>query len=178
MKRSGLLDLNEVLQYPGKTLSAELSVSFDEEEDIDLIRPVEGTLNALSTGNLLLLTGQFRGAAVLECARCSYPIEVPIEFEIEEQFPVEGIPSSYGAQDYARVVPDEPEKMFEGNSLIVTPFLRQGLLLSLPTQPLCSFGWEGPCPHAEGQPSLRLKAEGRFEFQKLRGLIDPEDSTS
>ena len=78
----------------------------------------------------------------------SSPIEKDVTFEIDEQFPVEGVPSSYNAQDYARVVPDEPFPMFDENNLIVEALLRQGLLLEIPLQPLCEFGWDGPCPIA------------------------------
>jgi uncharacterized protein len=148
MKRDDLLDLNDVLQHPGRKLAVDISTELPEEEDLDLIKPVEGFLEAVSTGNLLLITGSFKARAVLECARCTGPVETDIEFEVDEQFPVEGVPSSLMQQDFAKVVPDEPFEMFEGNSLMVEALLRQAFHLSLPIQPLCPFGWEGPCPQA------------------------------
>src|SRR5436309_1100355 len=116
MRREDLLDLNDVLQHPGRKLSVEISTELPEEADIDLVSPLEGFLEAVSTGNLLLITGKFAARAVLECARCGAPLEVDVEFEVEEQFSVEGVPSSFGAQDYARVVSDEPYELFEGNN--------------------------------------------------------------
>ncbi len=177
MKRDDLLDLNDVLQHPGRKLAVDISTELPEEADVDLLRPLEGFLEAMSTGNLLLITGQFSTRAVLECARCTGPLEVDIAFELEEQFSVEGIPSSLSSQDYAKVVADEPFELFDGNSLIVENLLRQGLLLSLPIQPLCEFGWEGECPQAKERGGINsLPTSGRPEFSRLSNLLLPEES--
>jgi uncharacterized protein len=179
MKRDDLLDLNDVLQHPGRQLAVDISTELPEEADVDLIRPLEGYLEAVSTGNLLLITGRFGTRIVVECARCSGPLEVDLDFELDEQFPVEGIPSSLNPQDYARVAPDEPFELFEGNSLLVENLLRQGLLLSMPMQSLCEFGWEGPCPQAAARGvDRREAATGRPEFEGLSNLLKPEDDAS
>jgi uncharacterized protein len=176
MRRDDLLDLNDVLQHPGRKLAVDISTELPEEADLDLVKPLEGYLEAVSTGNLLLITGKFQTTAVLECARCLAPIEVGISFDIEEQFPVEGVPSSLGAQDFARVAPDEPFEMFEGNNLMVEVLLRQGLHLSMPMQALCRFGWDGPCPVAEGRGvPPQTPPEGRPEFGRLADLRQVEE---
>ena len=176
MKRDDLLDLNDVLQHPGRELAVDISTELPEEVDIDLLKPLEGYLEAVSTGNILLITGSFSTRAVLECARCSGPLEVDVDFELDEQFPVEGTPSSLNPQDYARVVSDEPFPLFDGNQLIVELLLRQALLLSMPMQSLCEFGWEGTCPIAAARSLSELpKLEGRPEFTRLSSLLKPED---
>jgi uncharacterized protein len=149
MKRDDLLDLNDVLQHPGRTLAVDIDTELESQSDVDLLDHVAGYLEALSTGNLLLISGEFTTKANLECARCSSPIEVDIEFAIDEQVPVEGVPASYGTQDTARLAPDEPFELFEGNSLIVEALLRESLIVALPIQPLCEHGWDEPCPVAE-----------------------------
>lgn len=169
MKRDDLLDLNDVLQHPGRKLAVDISTELPDEAEIDLVKPLEGYLEAVSSGNLLLITGRFQTTAMVECARCSTPIEKEIEFAIDEQFPVEGVPSSYNAQDYARVVPDEPYELFEGNNLIVENLLRQGLLLEYPLQPLCQFGWDGPCPIAA---AIEKKKQAELESGPLAGLAE------
>lgn len=174
MKRDDLLDLNDVLQHPGRKLAVDISTELPEEADVDLIKPLDGYLEAVSTGNLLLLTGKFKTRAVVECARCSSPLEVDVEFDVDEQFPVEGVPSSFSAQDYARVAPDEPYQLFEGNSLLVEALLRQGLIVSMPIQPLCSFGWEGPCPIALEKGRTGAADTGRPEFSRLSELLSDE----
>jgi len=182
MRRDDLLDLNDALQHPGRKLEVDISTEFPDEASLDLIRPLEGYLEAVSTGNLLLLTGKFETAAIVDCARCGGPIEVPVEFEVEEQFAVEGVPSSYSSQDYARIqAEDEPYPMFEGNNLMVNVLLRQDLLVALPVQPLCQYGWEGECPIARQRGTDRAK-EGALEdhpFAKIRQALEhPEENGS
>lgn len=175
MRREDLLDLNDVLQHPGRRLAVDIATELPDEEDVDLLSPLEGYLEATSTGNVLLVTGTFSARIVVECARCTAPLESNISFEIEEQFAVEGIPSSLSAQDFAKVVADEPFPLFEGNSLIVENLLRQGLLLAIPTQALCEFGWDGPCPVAERQGQ---DADGKSrinpQFSGLANLLEDE----
>ncbi len=173
MRRDDLLDLNDILQHPGRQLSVEVSTELADEEDLDLVKPLEGVLDAISTGNLLLITGEFTTRAVVECARCSGPIETDITFEIDEQFPVVGVPSSMSHQDFAKVEADEPYPLFEGNNLMVEVLLRQNLLLNFPVQPLCAFGWEGECPVAKERGVAKgTSGAGRTEFEKLKNLVE------
>ncbi|HCE01585.1 MAG TPA: hypothetical protein DER07_11150 [Armatimonadetes bacterium] len=176
MRRQDLLDLNEALQHPGRTIEAEISTELSEEEDLDLVSPLEGTLTAVSTGNLLLIRGRFRARVVVECARCLAPLEKDVEFELDEQFPVEGVPSSFNPREHAVVKAEEPYPLFEGNQLMVEALLRQWLIVSLPTQPLCDFGWDGPCPVAAAE-LLRKRQDGaETPFAALKKLLPPEDA--
>jgi uncharacterized protein len=180
MKREDLLDLNDVLQHPGRELAVDVSTELPGEADIDLIEPLEGFLEAVSTGNLLLIKGEFKTRMVFECARCTHPLEQDVTFVIDEQFPVEGIPSSLSPQDYARVAPDEPFELFEGNQLMVESLLRQGLLLAAPTQILCEFGWDGPCPNVAaelGERSAERIAKLGPMASLLRSMpVDPDEA--
>ncbi len=158
MRRDDLLDLNDVLQHPGRRLEVDIETELENEGDLDLVRPLAGFLEAYSTGNLLILTGEFKTTAVVECSRCTGPLEQEVKFELDEQFPVEGTPSSFNAQDYARVVTEEPFPIFDGNNLIVENLLRQTLLLNMPLQPLCAYGWEGDCPEAKTRGVIGLSS--------------------
>ncbi len=172
MRRDDLLDLNDVLQHPGRTLAVDVSTELPDEADLDLLSPLEGFLEAVSTGNVLLVTGEFTVRLVLECARCVGPIEMDLKFEIDEQFAVEGTPSSLSIGEMAKVVEDEPFPLFEGNQLIVEALLRQALLLAVPVQALCEHGWDGPCPQAaERGISLPAPAAARPEFDALQNLL-------
>jgi len=175
VRRDDLLDLNDVLQHPGRKLAVDISTELPEEEELDLVTPLEGYLEAVSSGSLLLITGEFKTRAVVECARCVGPLEQDIVFPIDEQFQVEGVPSSLSAQDFARVVDDEPYPMFDGNSLMVEVLLRQALWLNMPTQPLCSFGWDGPCPVAvQRAPEKVEQEEEHHDFDALIGFKGEE----
>jgi uncharacterized protein len=178
MKRDDLLDLNDVLQHPGRKLTVDISTELPEEEDLDLLQPLDGFIEAISTGNLLLITGTFKARVVLECARCTGPVESDIEFAVDEQFPVEGVPSSFSSQDFARVAPDEPFEMFDGNSLMVENLLRQAFHLALPMQPLCPFGWEGKCPQAESRGIDNKPLEPEHPLESLSKFLHEEDETA
>ncbi len=148
MKREDLLDLNEAVQHPGVTVSFDISTDIPRDGELDLSESVEGFLEAVSTGNLLFVTGEFQTKALVECARCSGPLKIDVKVVIEEQFPVVGIPSAYSPTESAKVAEEEDYPLFEGNSLMVDDLLRQSILLALPMQPLCQFGWDQPCPVA------------------------------
>lgn len=171
MKRDDLLDLNEALQHPGKHVAVDLSTELPNEADLDLLEPVEGYLDAVSTGNLLLIEGEFKTKCVLDCARCGAPLECDVEYRMDEQFTVEGTASAYAHDDFARVVSDEDYPLFEGNSLMVENLIRQGLLVNLPVQPLCSFGWEGDCPRARERDVDAHHTSGSVTMNKLSELL-------
>lgn len=181
MKSDDLLDLNDALQHPGRKVAVDLSTELPNEADIDLVEPLEGYLEAVSTGNMLLIEGEFKTKCVLECARCSGPLEVELQFKMDEQFPVEGVPSVYASDDYAKVVCDEPFELFEGNSLHVENLVRQGLLINLPLQPLCKYGWDGDCP-IEHQMGAERHVSGigqkKLVFEDLGALRGGEEATS
>ena len=172
MSRGNLLDLNEVLQHPGRKLDVEITTSLPGHEDIELARPLLGSLQIVSTGNQLLIKGQFKTCGILDCARCSRPLEIDMQFEIDEAFDVIGTPSSYGTKDFARVVSDEPFALFEKNALIVDELLYQLLLVSLPLQPLCKYGWEGECPEARKKDDVKEGLTSHRGLEKLKVLLD------
>ncbi|MCE9559851.1 MAG: DUF177 domain-containing protein [Armatimonadetes bacterium] len=171
MKRDDILDLHDVLQHPGRTIAVDISTDLPEEEDLDLVTPLEGFLEAMSTGSMLLVTGEFKTRCTLECSRCGGPIEQDVEFEISEEFPVEGTPASYGTDDHARVKADEePYPLFEENNLLVENLLRQDFWINMPMQPICEHGWEGPCPQAAEIDAMRSRGHLDHPFDLLGKL--------
>jgi uncharacterized metal-binding protein YceD (DUF177 family) len=168
MRRSGLLDLNEAVQHPGRKVEAEVATDLANEADLDLAGPVRGRLEAVSTGNVLIVKARLHAEAVVECALCGEPVHVPIEFEMRDDFAVEGVPSAYAADGYAKVECDEPG-LFDQNALVVDEFVRQGVWLNLPSRPLCERGQRGDCtPHweGEGQSAGHPGLQGLERFRK------------
>jgi uncharacterized metal-binding protein YceD (DUF177 family) len=174
MRRAGLLDLNEAVQHPGRKLSVPVQTELAQEADLDLLEPVAGTVDAVSTGNLLLVHGRFKTRIVVECARCGAPIEQDLDFRMDDEFDVEGIPSAYASDGYAEVVFDEPDKLFDKNALVIDQYVRQGLLLSLPSQPLCSGSWDGPCANEEAVNAASGGILGNPAFEGLAKLRQEE----
>jgi len=174
MKREDLLDFNEAVQQPGKRLHFMIRTELPQEEDLDLVEPVTGELEAVSTGNMLLVEGEFNASCVVECARCGTALTVPFEFSMDDQFPVEGIPSSYGSGGMAKIVPDEPYPLFQNNSLMRDDYIRQGLLLNLPIQTVCEDITGKPCDIDLAK--LNQTEAGHPAMQALRSLRVESDS--
>ncbi|MBL8047363.1 MAG: DUF177 domain-containing protein [Chthonomonas sp.] len=171
MKRDDLLDLNDALQHPGKVISVDLSTELPEEEDLDMVRPLEGALDVVSTGSMLLVTGDFSTRVVIECSRCGEPFEAELSFAMEEEFPVEGTPSSFASDDYARMAPnDEPYPLFQGNHLMVEKLLHQGLWINMPMRPLCETCAEEANPETQELIASWTKPDEEHPFDKLREL--------
>ncbi len=170
MKKPKVIDLNEAIQHPGKHLEFNLSTHLEEEEDLDLIEPIQGILRAVSTGNMLLVTGEFSTRAVVECSRCLSPVEVSVDFEVEEEFPIEGVPAEMGG--FAHVETDEPTPLFDGNGLLYEELLRQDLWLNLPTHPLC----REDCPGIEQDETDMPK--GRLEFTAISEMLQKREQSS
>lgn len=170
MRKPKLIDLNDAVQHPGRHVSYEVETSLEEEEDLDLLEPIRGTIDAVSTGNMLLVKGDFDARVVLECSRCLAPVQLDVSLKVDEEFPVAGVPSGYGNREYAEVKEseDEPSQIFEGNQLRYEDLLRQSLWLNLPMQPLCKEACQGL---PEGKTAER---EGRPEFEALGKLLDDD----
>lgn len=175
MKREDLLDLNEAVQNPGRHLTFSINTELPQEEDLDLVQPIQGELNAVSTGNMLLIESDLEAKCVVECARCGAPLTVEFEFSMDDQFPIEGIPSCYGSGGMAKIVPDEPYPLFHNNALIRDAYVRQGLILNIPIQATCEEVLGEPCkvpvhlvdPDSQGHPAMKV-------LEGLRGDADKE----
>lgn len=164
MRRDGI-DLNEVVQYPGRKLTFEFTTELESEEDLDLLEPISCQLEAVSTGNLLLVRSDCTTRLVLECSRCAEPVEVDFAFQMSDEFPVEGVPSSYSHDSYAKVAAEEPYQLFERNSLLVDTYIRQGLIINLPIQTLCREDCKGIVDAYSAKPTGH---PAMMELEKFR----------
>jgi uncharacterized protein len=164
MKRPKLLDLNDAVQHPGRVVDFEVETGLEEEEDVDLLRPITGRLEAVSTGNVLFVKGKLDAELVLECSRCLKPVEVKISVLVHEEFDVEGTPSGFGNRQHAEVTEEgEAYPLFEGNQLRWEDLVRQSLWLSMPARTVCKEDCAGIGdyePHDEGpRPELAALAQ-------------------
>lgn len=66
--------------------------------------------------------------------------------------------------------PEEQEPLFQDNNLIVENLLRQLVVSNMPMQNLCSYGWEGDCPHAFKMSQEIEDVKNRFA--SLKSLVD------
>lgn len=92
------------------------------DELVHLVQPVEVDLEVQRLEDSLLARGAVRVVLSCECARCLKPFEMPLDLEPYDLLvPLAGEDA---------VVPDN-------DSVDLTPFLREDILLGFPQHPLC-----------------------------------------
>jgi len=117
----------------------------DIDKDLDLVKPLQGKIRFLRTGNGILVAGRLRTEAGLPCRRCLTPVTVPVVFDLEEEFRPsidlitgQAVPMEEGE--------DEATRTDAHHILDLTEVVRQNLLLALPMSALCSPQCRGLCP--------------------------------
>lgn len=144
--RAYRLDLNDVVQHPGQRVEYPIEVWLEREEAPPQSEPIRGTLVAESGGRVLRLQGAFHALVWLECARCLEYFQLPVDFEVHEEFSLVGTPAALSPQGFATVEDRDSFPVFESNWLNVEELLRQYLILQLPMAPVCRPDCLGLCP--------------------------------
>ncbi len=176
MRRDGLIDLNDALQHPGRVAAESFSTMLDSEEDLGLVEPLTGELEAVSTGNALIISAEISTRVRTECSLCGRPLEVDLQFDMEDDFVVEGLASSYAREGFAKVVDDEPYPLFKDNALIRDEYLRQGLILNLPMQPECPPEDQEECHRLAG--SLKPEDLKPAPLKGLQAILPPGEASA
>lgn len=182
MDRSLLLDLNDVIQHPGRTARIEIESANIEDPDIALVKPITGVLEAHGEGSVLRLSGEFIVGLVMDCGRCGKDIEVDLPLVLEETFPVVGSPSGLGGEGARVDDSEEPFRLFEGfNRLRVEDLLRQILILEMPMHVYCSDDCKGLCEvcgkNLNEGPCQCVKEGGHPGLQKLAQKLSETEKT-
>ena len=106
-------------------LSGEEPASILEVQDasVKAAQPVRADLRVMKDGENFIVTGRLRTSLSLQCGRCAeffpFPVAVGVEHVIEGPHP---------------------------NSIDLTPFIREDILLELPLNAACRLGADGRCP--------------------------------
>lgn len=120
-------------------------LEWDETEDlIHPAAPVHYKLHASITSGELLLRGSVKTRFEGICARCGGPLDLEVQ---DDEF-----------CEFLPVTPDMQE-------LDLTPYLRESILLALPSHPVCRPDCKGVCP----QCGKRL-AEGACDCARPAAL--------
>lgn len=131
-----LADVNERLEGTG---AGDFRFSGDLEVSVAHYR----------SGREIFFQGAFRGSASGICGRCLEPFPL----EVRESFRFVFKPAEEG--DFE----DEPGIFgYSGEEIDLTDPIRQEILVSLPTRPLCSEGCRGLCPTCGGNRNVEACA--------------------
>ena len=145
----------ESIQLDGDILGSELAPDFHDEL-MRLSHPVEYELTVDRQSESLLVIGSLRTHVDCECSRClkSFVLSVQLD-EFSVLSPLEG----------------EDALPVDGDFADLTPSLREDILLSLPTNPLCGPDCRGLKPKGQSRElQVREQAEPNSAWSALDNL--------
>jgi uncharacterized protein len=145
----------ESIQLDGDILGSELAPDFHDEL-MRLSHPVEYELTVDRQSESLLVTGSLRTHVDCECSRClkSFVLSVRLD-EFSVLSPLEG----------------EDALPVDGDFADLTPSVREDILLSLPTNPLCGPDCRGLKPKGQSRElQVREQAEPNKAWSALDNL--------
>ena len=150
------LNTYELPRRAGEMKEYELDIEVPEKVGVELIAvPVGGVievdarLESVTEG--VLLSAEIYAVAKGECGRCLDPVEVIIEKRVQELYLYE---KKVERKKRAVVVDDfeiEDELLMDGDIMDLESPIRDAIVLSLPSTPLCSDDCQGLCHECGGK---------------------------
>lgn len=133
----------------GMAVSAELPLGWLEEElaDAELRGEAPGKVDVrLSrSGNDIVVRGKVRADLRTPCARCLKPAEVSIDAELTLLLRPEGGPTPW-EEEHEFTAEEADTDCYDGETVVLDPFVREAILLEVPSFPLCSEDCAGIGP--------------------------------
>lgn len=156
------LNTYELPRRAGEMKEYELDIVVKEKFGVDLISvpagefiEVDARLESVTEG--ILLSAEVYAVAQGECIRCLDPVEIVIERKIQELYNYEptnerGKKKKRSSEDLTNEDLDIAEEfMMDGDILDLETPIRDAIVLSLPTNPVCSQDCLGLCPECGGK---------------------------
>ncbi|TSA47563.1 MAG: DUF177 domain-containing protein [Actinomycetales bacterium] len=150
------LNTYELPRRAGEMREYELDIEVPEKVGVELISvpvgeiiEVDARLESVTEG--VLLSAEIFAVAKGECGRCLDPVELVIEKRIQELYLYE---KRVERKKGAKVEDDleiEDELLMDGNVMDLESPIRDAIVLSLPSNPLCSDECAGLCPICGGK---------------------------
>lgn len=157
------LNTYELPRRAGEMKEYELDILVKEKFGVDLISvpageliEVDARLESVTEG--ILLSADVYAVAQGECIRCLDPLEIVIERKIQELYNYE--PTNERGKKKRKSSTEDltsedlevaEEFIMDGDILDLEPPIRDAILLSLPTNPVCSQECLGLCPECGGK---------------------------
>jgi len=114
--------------------------------------PARVDLRLSRSGDAVVVRGRVRAWLTTPCARCLEPAAVDVDTTLTLLLePVSSKPAKASKKDeeYEFSSSEADQDTFDGETVVLDPFVREALLLEVPNFPLCSEGCPGIRPAAE-----------------------------
>jgi uncharacterized protein len=150
------LNTYELPRRAGEMKEYELDIEVPEKVGVELIAvPVGGVIEVdarlESVAEGILLSAEIFAVAKGECGRCLDPVEIIIEKKLQELYLYE---KKIERKKRAAIVDDfeiEDELLMDGDIMDLEGPIRDAIVLSLPSNPLCSDDCQGLCHECGGK---------------------------
>ena len=112
-------------------------------DGLELTAPLDVDLKLTNVGSRILVEGTLRTRVNLPCSRCAADHDENLDVRVDEQFLPHDSPEVPQGEDF------EPEQLsvftYENDEIDIDEVVRQNLVASLPSRPLCSEDCRGLC---------------------------------
>ncbi|MCO8271964.1 DUF177 domain-containing protein [Actinoplanes sp. TRM 88003] len=139
-----VVDTTKLPRQPGATRALKRVIPAPKDLGLELISVPEGsdveldmTLTSVSEG--VYVSGSARGEITGECGRCLNEINESFDVKIAELF-------AYADSTTEETTDEDEVGRMQGDLLDLEPALRDAVVLTLPTNPLCRPDCPGLCP--------------------------------
>jgi uncharacterized protein len=168
-----VLDTHTLARRPGELRTIALTVSAPSDLGNDVIAVPDGAdltldLRLESVVEGILVSGTVAATALGECVRCLDPVHLRVRLPIQELY----------AYPEMSAADDEEIRTIEDDLIDLEPVVRDGVVLTLPLQPLCRDDCPGLCPAC----GTRLADDPTHHHEQLdprwsalQGLTDPTE---
>jgi uncharacterized protein len=173
-----VVDTTKLPRQPGATRALQRVVPAPAELGLELISVPEGSdleldLSLTSVSEGVYVSGTVRGSLSGECGRCLNEIDKSFEVSIAELFAYEDSTTEETTDE------DEVGRM-QGDLIDLEPAVRDAVVLTLPTNPLCRPDCPGLCPecgvHFDDLPADHSHEEIDPRWAALRNLTGSSEA--
>jgi DUF177 domain-containing protein len=113
------------------------------DERVRLAGPTEVSGRITRSPEKIRVKGKIKGAAQVECDRCLQEVELPINLEFDLEYVSEG---EYKRLHAAELLEEDLNlSVFDGEMIDIDEFVREQVLLAVPSQVLCDDNCKGLC---------------------------------
>jgi uncharacterized protein len=171
-----VVDTTTLPRQPGVTRAVKRVVPAPSALGVELISVPEGSdleldLSLTSVSEGVYISGDVRGSLTGECGRCLNEIREPFDVPIAELFAYEDSTTEETTDS------DEVGRMV-GDLIDLEPAVRDAVVLTLPTTPLCRPDCPGLCPecgvHLDDLPAEHSHEVVDSRWAALRNLTSAE----
>jgi uncharacterized protein len=175
-----VVDTTNLPRQPGATRALKRVIPAPENLGLELISipvgsDVELDLELTSVSEGVYVSGRVRGSITGECGRCLNEIDESFEDSIKELY-------AYADTTTEETTDEDEVGRMQGDLIDLEPAVRDAVVLTLPTNPLCRPDCPGLCPecgvHFDDLPADHSHQDVDPRWAALSNLTEPPEAAA